>query len=520
MSRTTIGIWAKDGVVLAVEKPVQSKLLVRGSNKRIQSADSHVAVPTAEFLADGHHLVTRIREEAQQHRDLIIRFSFSNTSQTSAKSITDLSNPIATSSSDLADPSAMADAPSGGSTDPSAGLVASLNDTTPIDDASPTVAMDWRVRLDAIWKIYWVAVRPLAGIPCPPLDQILGDSLMRVLPGPEGHELIRIQGPLFQNLSNLGMHYEFRVFEEGISTSEIEMMGPSHKREKKVKHPYSPPESTTPTAPAPKRQHRRRGKGRNADDVVVKPSTPKRSEPLSDDDDTDDLEHEWVGDATGRLHALIDTMKTDQHLPEHSWVLVDAEESEIPTGAIEFDETFFGSKTYVARAFVKGQVRLGVAATSGGAEFEVGREKVKRLKFEVVVPTREVQFLDEHGKTLTPNVREGRKEDGEGVREVSRVPGLRHNYGEAKTPAGATVTSDELLAKWAVVRPGVGQTEYQFANVTVTPMNVVEKVFVQNSTAEGLAFVEPFLHVATFTSDGDHIETESFIGHRQVVGME
>ncbi|KAJ3041413.1 hypothetical protein HDV00_009393 [Rhizophlyctis rosea] len=68
-SGTAIGIRAKDGVVLAVEKLVQSKLLVPGSNKRIQSADSHVGVATAGLLADGRHLVTRIREEAQQYRD-------------------------------------------------------------------------------------------------------------------------------------------------------------------------------------------------------------------------------------------------------------------------------------------------------------------------------------------------------------------------------------------------------------------------------------------------------------------
>ncbi|KAJ3052730.1 hypothetical protein HK097_005790 [Rhizophlyctis rosea] len=68
-SGTAIGIRARDGVVLAVEKLVQSKLLVPGSNKRIQSADSHVGVATAGLLADGRHLVTRIREEAQQYRD-------------------------------------------------------------------------------------------------------------------------------------------------------------------------------------------------------------------------------------------------------------------------------------------------------------------------------------------------------------------------------------------------------------------------------------------------------------------
>jgi hypothetical protein len=50
--RTAIGIKAKDGVVLAVEKLVQSKLLVPGSNKRIQSADYHIGVVSIWTLWD------------------------------------------------------------------------------------------------------------------------------------------------------------------------------------------------------------------------------------------------------------------------------------------------------------------------------------------------------------------------------------------------------------------------------------------------------------------------------------
>ncbi|RKO89709.1 nucleophile aminohydrolase [Blyttiomyces helicus] len=68
-SGTCIGIRAKDGVVLAVEKLVQSKLLVPGSNKRISSADLHVGVATAGLLADARHLINRARSECQQYRD-------------------------------------------------------------------------------------------------------------------------------------------------------------------------------------------------------------------------------------------------------------------------------------------------------------------------------------------------------------------------------------------------------------------------------------------------------------------
>ncbi|KAJ3405260.1 hypothetical protein HDU80_001650 [Chytriomyces hyalinus] len=68
-SGTAIGIRCKDGVVLAVEKLVSSKLLVPGSNKRIGTADTHIGIATAGLLADTRHIVNRTREEAQQYRD-------------------------------------------------------------------------------------------------------------------------------------------------------------------------------------------------------------------------------------------------------------------------------------------------------------------------------------------------------------------------------------------------------------------------------------------------------------------
>lgn len=49
---TAIGLRVKDGVVLAVEKLVQSKLLVEGANRRIQSADLHIGIVSYFFLND------------------------------------------------------------------------------------------------------------------------------------------------------------------------------------------------------------------------------------------------------------------------------------------------------------------------------------------------------------------------------------------------------------------------------------------------------------------------------------
>lgn len=41
---TAIGLRVKDGVVLAVEKLIHSKLLVPGANRRIQTVDRHIGM--------------------------------------------------------------------------------------------------------------------------------------------------------------------------------------------------------------------------------------------------------------------------------------------------------------------------------------------------------------------------------------------------------------------------------------------------------------------------------------------
>lgn len=43
-NRTAIGLRVKDGVVLAVEKVIHSKLLVPAANRRIQTVDKHIGL--------------------------------------------------------------------------------------------------------------------------------------------------------------------------------------------------------------------------------------------------------------------------------------------------------------------------------------------------------------------------------------------------------------------------------------------------------------------------------------------
>lgn len=67
-SSTAMGIKCKDGVVLAVEKLIVSKLLVEGSNKRIYNVDQHVGMAVAGLLPDGRQVVNRAQEEATSYK--------------------------------------------------------------------------------------------------------------------------------------------------------------------------------------------------------------------------------------------------------------------------------------------------------------------------------------------------------------------------------------------------------------------------------------------------------------------
>jgi 20S proteasome subunit alpha 7 len=68
-SGTCIGIRAKDGVVLACEKLLASKLLKKNKNRRIRSVAEHVAIVSAGLAADATHLAERAAEEASQYQD-------------------------------------------------------------------------------------------------------------------------------------------------------------------------------------------------------------------------------------------------------------------------------------------------------------------------------------------------------------------------------------------------------------------------------------------------------------------
>lgn len=67
-SGTAIGIRCVDGVVLAVEKQILHKMLVPGSNRRIQPVDYHVALAQSGLAADARQLINKARSESLEYQ--------------------------------------------------------------------------------------------------------------------------------------------------------------------------------------------------------------------------------------------------------------------------------------------------------------------------------------------------------------------------------------------------------------------------------------------------------------------
>lgn len=68
-SGTVVGIRCKDGVVLAVEKMVVSKMLVAGTVRRAHLVDRHAALAVCGMVPDGRVIVEQARDEGERYRD-------------------------------------------------------------------------------------------------------------------------------------------------------------------------------------------------------------------------------------------------------------------------------------------------------------------------------------------------------------------------------------------------------------------------------------------------------------------
>eukprot|EP00906_Rhabdomonas_costata_P036347 RCo051014 len=65
---TALGLLCTDGVVIAIEKIINSKMLVAGSNRRSYAVDENIGVGLAGFGPDGRQLANRAREECAEYR--------------------------------------------------------------------------------------------------------------------------------------------------------------------------------------------------------------------------------------------------------------------------------------------------------------------------------------------------------------------------------------------------------------------------------------------------------------------
>lgn len=65
---TALGLRCRDGVVMAVEKPLQSKMMVaKTTGRRIHTVDEHSGVAITGLVSDGRQIVNRAREEASNY---------------------------------------------------------------------------------------------------------------------------------------------------------------------------------------------------------------------------------------------------------------------------------------------------------------------------------------------------------------------------------------------------------------------------------------------------------------------
>lgn len=64
-----IGVVCKDGVILAGEKIITSKLQAKSSDRRIFSADEHIGIGICGRVPDGMIVLSRAREECENYRN-------------------------------------------------------------------------------------------------------------------------------------------------------------------------------------------------------------------------------------------------------------------------------------------------------------------------------------------------------------------------------------------------------------------------------------------------------------------
>lgn len=68
-SGTVLGMRCKDGVLLAVEKTIISKMLLPGTLRRIHIIDEHISLCICGLLSDGRVIVDQARDECERYKE-------------------------------------------------------------------------------------------------------------------------------------------------------------------------------------------------------------------------------------------------------------------------------------------------------------------------------------------------------------------------------------------------------------------------------------------------------------------
>ncbi|WZN58759.1 subunit alpha type-3 of proteasome [Chloropicon roscoffensis] len=63
-----VGVCCKDGAILAVEKPEETKMMLPQSNRRIFTVSRHCGMAVPGKLPDGRQIVSRAHQEAEQYK--------------------------------------------------------------------------------------------------------------------------------------------------------------------------------------------------------------------------------------------------------------------------------------------------------------------------------------------------------------------------------------------------------------------------------------------------------------------
>lgn len=69
-SGTALGLRCKDGVIIAVDKPIPSATMLSSSNRRVHNIAPHIGMTCAGLLSDSRYVLNQMRQESASHKEI------------------------------------------------------------------------------------------------------------------------------------------------------------------------------------------------------------------------------------------------------------------------------------------------------------------------------------------------------------------------------------------------------------------------------------------------------------------